>query len=239
MGDEFDSFRTDGGFSSPPCMAGDVAPDCFDPLAVDPQQTRDVARWRMAERTRLIEARKRADGAERREAAQALMSGLATLFDRVRPAATGWTVSFYWPIRNEPDLRPMMAELCAAGVGIALPLVEQRAAPLVFREWTPATRMIRGHWNIPVPPAEAPRVHPHIVLAPLVGWDCRGFRLGYGGGYFDRTLAALSPRPVTIGVGRRDARLDTIFPQPHDIPLDVILTEHGVEVERSGNVSDE
>ena len=73
---------------------------------------------------------------------------------------------------------------------------------------------------------------PDLTLAPLVGWDPAGFRLGYGGGYFDRTLAVLSPRPMTIGIGLQSARLATIFPQPHDIALDVILTEAGVQYEQ-------
>ena len=86
--------------------------------------------------------------------------------------------------------------------------------------------MERGAWSIPVP-AEGPGVTPDVTLAPVVGWDAAGFRLGYGGGYFDRTLAALSPRPFAIGVGLDAARLITIFPQPHDIPMQVIVTETG------------
>lgn len=72
-----------------------------------------------------------------------------------------------------------------------------------------------------------------LTLTPVVGWDPAGFRLGYGAGYFDRTLAALTPRPLTIGISLQSARLATIFPQPHDIALDVILTEAGVQFERA------
>jgi 5-formyltetrahydrofolate cyclo-ligase len=90
---------------------------------------------------------------------------------------------------------------------------------------------VPGFWKIPVP-ADGPAVVPNLTLAPLVGWDPAGFRLGYGGGYFDRTLAVLSPRPMTIGIGLQSARLANIFPQPHDIALDVILTEAGVQFER-------
>ena len=88
--------------------------------------------------------------------------------------------------------------------------------------------MVRGNWNIPVPPDDAIAVTPDIALAPLVGWDDFGFRLGYGGGYYDRTLAVLKPRPFTIGVGYSSAKLATIFPQPHDIPMDLIVTDGGV-----------
>jgi 5-formyltetrahydrofolate cyclo-ligase len=87
--------------------------------------------------------------------------------------------------------------------------------------------MERGFWNIPVP-AEGPEVTPDIALAPVVGWDAAGYRLGYGGGYFDRTLAALAPSVFAIGVGLDAAQIPTIFPQPHDIPMRLIVTETGI-----------
>lgn len=90
--------------------------------------------------------------------------------------------------------------------------------------------MVRGRWGIPVPPEEAGRLTPEVALAPLIGWDSEGFRLGYGRGYFDRTPAALAPRPLVIGVGLQSARLETIVPQPHDIPVTAIVTEAGVQV---------
>jgi len=143
----------------------------------------------------------------------------------------GIVFSGYWPIKGEPDLRPLMVELNEANATIALPLVETKAAPLTFRHWTPDTKMVRGDWNIPVPPRDAPELIPDIMLAPLVGWSADGYRLGYGGGYFDRTLAALKTRPFVIGVGIDAAQLQTIYPQPHDVPLDLILTETGNRTE--------
>lgn len=221
-----------GRYASPPCMAGEVAPDYFDPLGVDPDQARDVARWRRAERERL-RADRQALGVEARQAVgQALALHLQALLQNRFDGARGRVFSAYWPIKGEPDLRPLMADLHAAGVSVALPLVEVKAAPLVFRRWTPETRMVRGDWNIPVPPPEAEALIPDITLAPVMGWDGACYRLGYGGGYFDRTLAALSPRPFTIGIGFQSARLATIFPQPHDIPLDVIVTEAGIQANR-------
>ena len=89
--------------------------------------------------------------------------------------------------------------------------------------------MERGHWNILVPSTDAARVVPDIMLSPLVGWDVAGYRLGFGGGYFDRTLAATHPRPYVIGVGLQAARVPTIFPQPHDIAMDAIVTEDGLQ----------
>ncbi|MGV8953897.1 MAG: 5-formyltetrahydrofolate cyclo-ligase, partial [Cypionkella sp.] len=190
-----------GRYASPPCLAAEIAPDYFDPLAVDPQQARDVARWRRAERDRLRAARLGVSVADRAAVGLAIAGHLRDLLSRRFDGARGKVFSAYWPIKGEPDLRPLMAELHAAGVVVCLPIVEQKAAPLVFRRWTPQTQMVRGDWNIPVPPAEAERMTPEIALAPLMGWDAEGFRLGYGGGYFDRTLAALTPPPFVIGVG--------------------------------------
>lgn len=209
---------TDPRLSSPVCYLGEQ---------VDPDQARDVARWRKAERSRLRAERAALSVAERQAVGAALATHLRHLLQTRFQGARGLTLSGYWPIKGEPDLRPLLTDLHHQGVTIALPLVETKAAPLVFRHWTPETRMVRGDWNIPVPPPDAPVLTPDIALAPLVGWTADGYRLGYGGGYFDRTLAALSPRPFTIGIGFESARLETIFPQPHDIPLDAILTEAG------------
>jgi 5,10-methenyltetrahydrofolate synthetase len=127
-------------------------------------------------------------------------------------------------------LRHWLSGLAARGARVALPVVVTPAAPLVFRPWTPDCRMVKGFWKIPVP-AEGPEVAPDVTLAPVVGWDDAGFRLGYGGGYFDRTLAALDPRPFVIGVGLEAAKVPTIFPQPHDIAMDAIVTEAGLQWE--------
>lgn len=222
-------------YASPPCMAGEVAPGYFDPRAVDPEQARDVARWRRAERARLRAMRQDMSVEDRRAASEVLAAHLRDLLEARFGGARDLVLSAYWPIKGEPDLRPVMADLHAAGARLALPVVETKAAPLVFRRWTPETRMVRGDWNIPVPPPESPSLAPDIVLAPLVGWDGAGYRLGYGGGYFDRTLAALVPRPFAIGIGLRAAKLPTIYPQPHDIPLDVILSDAGIENERTSS----
>ncbi|MCL7464723.1 5-formyltetrahydrofolate cyclo-ligase [Phaeovulum sp. NW3] len=216
--------------ASSPCMAAEVAPDYFDPLGTDPQQARDVARWRRAERARLLAARLQLSGAMRARIDEAIAAALAAELAARLGDLRGRVVAGYWPIRAEPDLRPMFARLRAAGAILALPVVETRAAPLVFRAWVPEVALVRGHWNILVPPPTARVLVPVVVIAPLVGWDGAGFRLGYGGGYFDRTLAALQPRPLAIGVGYQGARLPTIYPQPHDIRLDAIVTEAGPQI---------
>jgi 5-formyltetrahydrofolate cyclo-ligase len=203
------------------------SPVCYLDEQVDPEQAQDVARWRKAERTRLRAERNALSVADRQAVGEALAAHAhRVLLDRF-DGARGKVFSGYWPIKGEPDLRPLLTKLHETGTTIALPLVETKSAPLVFRLWTPETKMVRGDWNIPVPPPDSPVLTPDIALAPLVGWTEDGYRLGYGGGYFDRTLAALSPRPFTIGIGFESARLSTIFPQHHDIPLDVIVTEAG------------
>ncbi len=240
-------FASQGRYASSPCFASEIAPDYFDPLAVDPQQALDVARWRKAQRKRLLNARQALSVAQRQALADSLATALEPLIlDWIDAAAArglpggmsgetsgelakpGMVVAGYWPIKGELDLRPLLRRLHARGVSLALPLVETKAAPLIFRRWTPKTKMQKGDWNIPVPPPDAEPVQPDIALAPLVGWDSQGYRLGYGGGYFDRTLAQADPRPRTIGVGIEAAQLASIYPQPHDIPLDAIVTERGV-----------
>ena len=214
------------GFASPPCLAARIAPDYFDPLAVDAQQARDVARWRKARREELLARRAGLSIAERKAIAAAIGQALDALLAERLPDLRGRVIAGYWPIRSEPDLRPWLARLHERGAIPALPVVEQPASPLVFRPWQPGAAMRRGHWNIPVP-ACAETVEPEVVLAPLVGWDGAGYRLGYGGGYFDRTLAAR--HPLAIGTGLQAARLETIYPQPHDIRLAAIVTESGVQ----------
>ncbi|WP_327787112.1 5-formyltetrahydrofolate cyclo-ligase [Rhabdonatronobacter sediminivivens] len=188
-----------------------------------------MARWRRAERMRLRAERQALNTATRKKAGAALAGHLRGFLAARFGDMRGRLLSAFWPIKGEPDLRLLMADLHQEGLRIALPLVDVTHAPLIFRRWTPETRMVRGHWNIPVPPPEAELVTPDVTLAPLVGWDRFGFRLGYGGGYFDRTLAQLSPRPFVIGVGLQTAALATIHPQPHDIRMDAIVTEEGLQ----------
>jgi 5-formyltetrahydrofolate cyclo-ligase len=200
------------------------SPVCFAPAEVSPA---DVALWRRAERERLRALRLQMSVAARGRVDAALSRHLEGLLGG---DLRGTVISGYWPIKGEPDLRAWLRALLGRGAVVALPVVVERGAPLVFRRWEPGMAMERGMWNIPVPPAAAEAVLPQVALAPLVGWDAAGYRLGYGGGYFDRTLAALTPRPRVIGVGLQGAQLATIHPQPHDVAMDVIVTEAGVQV---------
>jgi 5-formyltetrahydrofolate cyclo-ligase len=202
-----------------PCMLGELGSDGT--AMLDPEQARDVARWRKSERERLIKARCSLTAEYRSEQSATIAQRLEQIVASSDVAAP--IVSIYWPIRAEPDLRPWMRTLCLAGVSVALPVAVAPAQPLTFHEWRPECRMTRGLWSIPYP-ADGKVVLPNVIIAPVVGFDRQGYRLGYGGGFFDRTLARLNAKPLTVAVGYPDAEVRTIFPQPHDIPMDWIVT---------------
>lgn len=210
-------------YASPPCFMHELDP-CFVGFteAVHDQQRTDVMRWRKAERQRLLSERSAMSSNIRRNAAERIVAALMSAIGDVR----GRTISAYWPIRGEPDLRKLIKAITDDGGQCALPIVVERNRPLVFRSWAPGDRLQRGFWNIPVP-ANGREVTPDLVIAPLVGFDRTCYRLGYGGGYFDRTLAALTHKPRVFGVGYAQAAIPTIYPQPHDIPMDAIVTENG------------
>jgi 5-formyltetrahydrofolate cyclo-ligase len=148
---------------------------------------------------------------------------LEKLLSQVKPKVLG----FYWPIQKEFDAFPLAQRLMARGVRVALPVVVKKDTPLEWREWTPDAQMEKVSYGIQNPVGTAV-LTPDAVLSPLVGFDDHGYRLGYGSGYYDRTLASLAPRPVVIGVGLEFMRLPTIFPEWHDIPMDYIATEAGL-----------
>lgn len=214
--------KTAPGYASPPCFAHELEYGEHGYEPVDPEAARDVARWRKAERERLIAARLEVPIDERRRCGEEIASELDRLID-MRP---GLVVSTYWPFRGELDLREWMGRATERDVRIALPIVVEKGRPLIFREWRPHCRMERGVWNIPVP-ADGEELVPEVTIAPLVGYDPGCYRLGYGGGFYDRTIASLSPRPTVIGIAHPLAAIQTIFPQPHDIPMDVIVTGTG------------
>ena len=134
--------------------------------------------------------------------------------------------AFCWPIKHEPDVRALLADWAKTGVRTALPVVVAEGQPLAFREWTPETPLAPDRYGIPTPTA-GEWLTPDLILLPLNGFDAAGYRLGYGGGYFDRTLAALAPRPLAVGVGFEINRVDSIRPEAHDQRLDWIVTENG------------
>lgn len=145
-------------------------------------------------------------------------------------------IAFYSMIQGEVDLSASMRRAVAAGATAALPVVVAKDQPLVFRAWTPATRMEPGVWGIPVP-SDGPEVDPDLLFIPVVGFDDADFRLGNGGGFYDRTLAVRSPRPRAIGIGFECLRLPTIGPQAHDLPMDLVVTERELDARKLAAVS--
>jgi 5-formyltetrahydrofolate cyclo-ligase len=187
---------------------------------VDPVE---VKVWRRAERQRLLALRTSTSPAERRAWGDEIGARLHSVLIE-RP---GVTLGVYWPFKAEFDPRPLVGRLIAEGFAAALPVVIDKNGPLEYRLWRPGDPLVDGVWDIPIPERRE-IVRPQAVLAPLVGFDHDCYRLGYGGGYFDRTLAAFVPRPLAIGVGFELSQLETIYPQDFDIPMDWIVTETGV-----------
>ena len=211
-------------FASPACFLHGVDPAYSGlPGPLDLQAWTDVNRWRKKERERLIAARLAVPAETRAARGEAIAAGVLAEIG----APEGRIVSAYWPFRGEPDFRPLLAEIVARGGRTALPVVVEKGRPLEFHLWQAGEELGRGVWNIPVPAAHRPCL-PDIVIAPVVGYDPACYRLGYGGGFFDRTLAAMAKKPRVIGIGYSAARLSTIYPQMHDIPMDLIVTEAGI-----------
>lgn len=194
-----------------------LAPVAGVPETHDPEE---IAAWRKRLRTTLIGTRKGLPAEQRSELRDALVARLAEAF----PELAEHVLGFYWPIQGEPDLRHFVRDRIEAGASAALPVVVAKRQPLEFWRWRSDMRMVKGDWGIPQPPTREP-LRPTALLVPLVGFDEAGYRLGYGGGYYDRTLVVFDPKPLCVGVGLELGRLPSIYPQPHDIPLDAIVTE--------------
>lgn len=183
----------------------------------------NITLWRKVRRAELLAAREAVPLEVRRgwneEVTRLLIEGFGAL--------ASCAVGFCWPFKGEVDTRFFIRELRRRGATAALPAVVEKKQPLQFREWWPGVRMVPGVFDLPVP--DGTRVLlPDALLIPPVGFGPRGYRLGYGGGYFDRTLAAMAPQPIKIAVAFEVSRMETIYPQPYDVPMDFIVTEAGV-----------
>ena len=161
---------------------------------------------------------------------ESLSTRICELIGRSFPELSHVHDGFCWPYKNEPDLRPLMQRWLARGnPGFAalLPVVIDAGRALAFRAWTPDCTMQTDRYGIPTP-SSGDFLTPDALLIPVNVFDARGYRIGYGGGYFDRTLASLQSTTLTIGVGFELARVDSIEPEEHDLPLAAIVTEAGV-----------
>jgi 5,10-methenyltetrahydrofolate synthetase len=150
--------------------------------------------------------------------------------DRIGARVLAWAkehavdvLGVYWPLAGEPDLRPAYADLAEAGVRLALPVVLERDAALGFAEWVPGEATVADSLGVAIPSELRMVARPDALLVPCLGFDARGYRLGYGGGFYDRTLAA-EPRPKTLGIAYACQQVDFEIGE-YDIPLDEMITE--------------
>jgi 5-formyltetrahydrofolate cyclo-ligase len=174
----------------------------------------------------------RAQAAIRRQAAHGAAgatAGAALAALGLPPGVTGRIVSGFLPFRSEIDTRPLLARLAGEGFATCLPVVVAKSAPLLFRAWRAGDALAEGLWGIPVPLDSAEELLPDILFVPMLAFDAGGYRLGYGGGFYDRTLAKLRAlKPVTaIGVAYAAQEMIDLPRNGHDEPLDWIMTEKG------------
>jgi 5-formyltetrahydrofolate cyclo-ligase len=193
-----------------------------------------IAAEKAALRIRMRGWRDGLDRAAKLQAAEAIaergLELIATLRGQVRPGAPPTTtVSAFAAMPDELNVWPLLQRLHAAGVPLALPVVVGKGKPLLFRAWTPGDAMDRGVWDIPQPKPDRPVIDPDIVLVPLMAFDAQGRRLGYGGGFYDRTLARLKAmKPIiAVGLAYDEQRIDAVPHLDYDQKLDWVLTPSG------------
>jgi 5-formyltetrahydrofolate cyclo-ligase len=189
------------------------------PPALNTDATDQAALAKQALRMALKQARSAIDPATRVQRDAAIGAQLLAWW-RLRQFPA---IGVYWPLAGEPDLRAAYAELADAGVRLALPVVLARDQALAFADWTPGEAMARDMLGMTVPGRLRMVARPPALVIPCLGFSDEGYRVGYGGGYYDRTLAGL-PHPATVGVAYSGQRA-VFSPAPFDVALDVILTE--------------
>lgn len=171
----------------------------------------------------------RADGATA-AGGQWLAAGVAAAAADLGLARGPRRVSAVWSMGTEIDTRPLVDWLLAAGHELLLPVVAAKATPLVFRRWCHGEPLVPGGFGTSIPAPEAPEMAPEILFVPLLSFDDDGYRLGYGGGFYDRTLEALRAAGdvVAVGIGYAAQRVDRVLRGPHDQRLDWLATDEGV-----------
>jgi 5-formyltetrahydrofolate cyclo-ligase len=176
-------------------------------------------------RKRALAARAALSAEVRETAAHAIAETGAPLIAKFRPER----VSLFASVKGEVDLGPLAQKLTALGVPLCLPVIARKAEPLVFRGWRPGDLLEDRPFGLKEPPATVAEVIPDLLIVPLAAFDAHGGRLGYGGGFYDRTLAKLRmERPVTaIGVAFAAQEVEHVPVLPHDEPLEGVLTENG------------
>jgi 5-formyltetrahydrofolate cyclo-ligase len=189
----------------------------------------DIISRKKALRARIRAWRDGLSGAAKVHAAEAIAERGLPLVSELRGAARQGVVSAFASMPDELNVWPLLRRLHAAGAPLALPVVEGKGRPLVFRAWVPGDAMNKGVWDIPEPKADKAVVEPDILLVPLLAFDAQGGRLGYGGGFYDRTLAGLRARkPIAaVGLAFDEQRVDAVPHLDYDQRLDWVLTPSG------------
>jgi 5-formyltetrahydrofolate cyclo-ligase len=208
-------------YASSPCLMHELGPDFQQLTSSDDWES--IRTWRREQRSRLITQRQSLSRRERRRFSEAICKVLES-----ESRFGNGCIGFYWPLDGEIDVRPLMHSFLDRGVDLALPVIVEKDQPMEFWAWDANTPMQEQPiWNIPVP-IERKLLVPSVLFVPMLGFDKQSHRLGHGGGYYDRTLAALASKPLTVGIGYELGRLETVHPQDHDVPMDVVVTEEGI-----------
>jgi 5-formyltetrahydrofolate cyclo-ligase len=147
----------------------------------------------------------------------------------LQPTLTRKVVSAFYPYKSEIDTRALLGNLAGEGWTTCLPIVIALGEPLIFRRWMPGQPTVPGMWDIPQPTDDAELVEPDVLLVPMMAFDRNGFRLGYGGGFYDRTLEVLRAKKTitAIGVAYSAQEVDSVPHDSHDQALNYVLTEKG------------
>jgi len=164
------------------------------------------------------------DYSDRAEAAKAAARHFTTGID----IGEDTVIAAYWPIRDEIDCKPLLAQLMDSFRHVCLPAVLGDGQPLQFRLWEQGESLYEAGFGTLAPPQSAPIVEPDVIVVPLLGFDKNGTRLGYGKGYYDRTLETMSKTPVLVGYAFAVQEIEEIPHEVHDVPLDYLVTEAGV-----------
>jgi len=171
-----------------------------------------------------------ADRAAGSPAARALRDRVLALLAGQAPLPAGTAISAYWPMGDEIDPRPLMEALAGRGIGLALPAIRAAGQPLDFRTWRPGDPLRPAGFGTQEPLPAAPLVQPALLLVPLLAFDAEGYRLGYGGGFYDRSLALLRRAGdiLAVGVAFAAQQVARVPREPTDQPLDLVVTEQAV-----------
>ena len=187
--------------------------------------------------TQALKANLRREASARRRQAHAAhpQAGLALMqhFKGAIQAPAGAAISGFWPMGDEIDISPLLSQLHGGGHPIGLPVVVGKGQPLIFRTWHPGLALVAGGFKTEVPPPSAPELVPEVLIVPLLAFDSEGYRLGYGGGFYDRTLEKLrkarGKRPLAVGVAFSAQHVARVPRDHYDQPLDWIVTEKNAQ----------